>query len=155
MGNKDFGLYSCGVPRLISLYPTNRLRGTGDSVRECNRCKGDQKGRFSLPSFAWPRAKATLERRGRHALPRVAGLGISRQKLGDALVLESRLVRTSERYKISPHQQRESTFAHEGARSHSVSGMLQRTHDLCRSLAARARTLAWRSAALLLPLLPS
>jgi len=27
MGNKDSGLYSCGVPQLICLYPTDRLRG--------------------------------------------------------------------------------------------------------------------------------
>ena len=50
-----------------------------------------------------PEQKASLERRGRRALLRVAGLGISPQKLGDVLVLESRLVQTSERYKIFPH----------------------------------------------------
>jgi len=49
MGNKDSGLYSCGVPQLICLYPTDRLRGSGDSVRECNQCKGDQKGRILAP----------------------------------------------------------------------------------------------------------
>ena len=111
MGNKDSGLHSCGVPHLICLCTAFiQLRDFVDRVipyASAIRCKG----RFSLPCFAWPRAKATLERRGRHALPRVAGLGISQQKLRDALVLESRLVQTSEGYKISPHQQREHLHA--------------------------------------------
>ena len=114
MGNKDSGLYSCGVPQLICLYPTDRFRGSVDSVpqvqssvrvirRVCASCLSI--GSLNhLPS-------CIVERRGQHALPQVAGLGISQQKLGDILVLESRLIQTSERYKISPHQQREHLHA--------------------------------------------
>ena len=49
-----------------------------------------------------PRVKASLEKRATS----LCGLDISRQKLGGALVLESKLlVQTLERFKVSPHQQ--------------------------------------------------
>ena len=145
MGNKDSGLYSCGVPQLICLYPTDRLRGSGDSVRECNQYKGDQRGASPCHLICRPRAKASLEERATtrsHVASSRGGAGyqsqdswlFSWQKFGDALVLESRLVQTSERYKISPHQQREHLPS-----SRDVAMTRTRTHDgvaQCCSLAA-------------------
>ena len=63
----------------------------------------------SSTTMRWcvPRVKASLEKRATS----LCGLDISRQKLGGALVLESKLlVQTLERFKVSPHQQESYSF---------------------------------------------